>query len=59
LGLAGAYSPLLAPFLFLLLLWLLVWLAAAAVIAGVVRFQREWEVVVWWKEVVEFRTIVG
>jgi hypothetical protein len=59
LGLAGAYSPVLAPFLFLLLPWLLVWLAAAAVITGVIHFRGEWEVVVWWKEVVEFRTIVG
>jgi hypothetical protein len=54
LGLAGMYSPVLAPFLFLLLLWLLVWLAVAAVIAGVICFRGEWEVVVWWREVVEF-----
>jgi hypothetical protein len=38
LGLADAYSPILAPFLFLLIPWLLVWLAAAAIIASIVHF---------------------
>jgi hypothetical protein len=42
---AGVYSPVLAPFPFLLLLWLLVWLAVAAVIAGVVYF---WGNERWW-----------